>query len=359
MDPQQIESMIEQGSQFIGINPQNPKGYVVRGIGKLGKGDADGAIVDFRKALELDPDGKAFDAKRYLAGALVYKAKMQPKAPEAPTAVGSLSQPAAVGSAPRLVKPASLKSTSIQLAANITMDMVLIPAGDFDMGRAADCSVGFDDEHPRHFVRITRPFWLAQIPVTVCQWNAIMPDAPKEGSPWRPVDLVPWVSCVEFCRRVASKGFPLRLPTEAEWEYACRAGSSGMFFWGNGEGADEAKPFAFTVEECGKIEPGPEGKLLCMAPTDPPDVGQKRPNPWGQYDISGLVWEWCADWYSNGPYVAERPQDPKGPDTGTRRAVRGGCISEPITRAASHAREAYPPDKPALHVGFRCAMNAS
>ncbi|GIW90010.1 MAG: hypothetical protein KatS3mg109_0442 [Pirellulaceae bacterium] len=193
---------------------------------------------------------------------------------------------------------------------SIGMKLVLIPAGEFMMGSPEWDTDAYPDEKPQHRVRIYRPFYLAVTEVTQEQYQQVMGTNPSyfQGAPKRPVENVSWNDAVEFCRRLSQKeGKEYRLPTEAEWEYACRAGSTTR--WSFGNDASELGEYAWYGGNSGGT-------------THP--VGQKKPNAWGLYDMHGNVWEWCADWYDEVYYRTSPLDDPKGPDSGRFRVLRGG-----------------------------------
>jgi len=190
--------------------------------------------------------------------------------------------------------------------APVSLRLARIPPGCFIMGSPQ--GMGHADEQPRQRVTISRPFLLGVYPVTQAQWQAVMGANPSHftGDPDLPVDSVTWVECQEFVGRLSGMGIgTFRLPTEAEWEYACRAGTTTRFFWG-----DDAAGIDDYVWHRGN-----SGER-----TRP--VGGKRPNPWGLHDMNGNVMEWCEDWY--GPYAAGDKTDPRGPAKGTDCVMRGG-----------------------------------
>jgi len=205
-----------------------------------------------------------------------------------------------------------------------------IPAGEFIQG-----GYEYGYERPIHRARITRPFWLADTPVTQAQWAAVMTDKPapsRFSGAQRPVENVTWFDCVMFCNRLsdlakldkayeingehvewhrAANGY--RLPTEAEWEYACRAGTTSAFFTGNSLHANQAN---FDGEyPYGGAPPGRNRKETTTVRTF-------EGNAWGASDMHGNVWEWCWDWYSD--YQPESLDDPQGPPSGANRVLRGG-----------------------------------
>ena len=209
---------------------------------------------------------------------------------------------------------------------SIGMELVLLEAGPFEMGSPAGESGRDADEGPVHEVTISQPFYLGKYEVTQAQWQAVMGDNPSFRSRCGhncPVEFVSWADVQMFIaalnRREGVRTY--RLPTEAEWEYAARAGTQTAYHFGNTAG--ELARYAW-YDKRGFIT----GK-------GPRPVGRGRPNAWGLYDMHGNVWEWVADWY--GPYAAGPVTDPRGPSTGARRVYRGGSWSSDARdcRAAS------------------------
>jgi formylglycine-generating enzyme required for sulfatase activity len=181
-------------------------------------------------------------------------------------------------------------------------------------------------EGPQTDVIISRGFWMAKYEVTQGEYEAVMgsnpsyfqpPDATADTN--RPVEEVSWNDTTDYCARLTERdrlagriapNSGYRLPTEAEWEYACRAWTSTRFSYGDDLGHTNLTNYAWYLDNSGGT-------------THP--VGQKLPNPWGLYDMHGNVWEWCQDWY--GEYAGGIAVDPRGPDTGSGRVIRGGCWS--------------------------------
>ena len=197
---------------------------------------------------------------------------------------------------------------TIDLGGGAKMEFVLIHPGSFMMGS----DNGDAQEKPVHEVKITKPFYMGVCEVTQAQWLALMGDNPS--SFWGnalPVQQVSWEDCRNFLVQLKERvgeGLTCRLPTEAEWEYACRAGSKTEYCFGDDRGPlGEYAWCQFNSKD----------------QTHP--VGQKKPNVWGLYDMHGNVYEWCADWYA--PYGLAAATDPKGPDSGNARVVRGGSWS--------------------------------
>jgi len=188
---------------------------------------------------------------------------------------------------------------------SIHMEFVLVPAGAFKMGSAT----GDSDERPVHQVTISKAFYLGKYEVTQSQWQAVMGTNPSAfpSDPKRPVDQVSWDEAQAFINKLnAMEGVKLyRLPTEAEWEYAARAGSTTIYSFGN-----DPKQLGDYAWYRGNAEHHSH------------PVGQKQPNTWGLHDMLGNVWEWVHDW--EGKYPAGPVTDPKGAESGTYH-MRRGC----------------------------------
>ncbi|MDR2801305.1 MAG: formylglycine-generating enzyme family protein [Desulfovibrio sp.] len=227
---------------------------------------------------------------------------------------------------------------------SIGMEFVLIPAGSFQMG-----SDVLDDERPIHEVSISRAFYLGKYEVTQGQWMQIMGENPS----WfrgenLPVEQVFWGEAQEFIRRLNLKegrnGY--RLPTEAEWEYAARAGSDA-----GSSAKDALRQVAWYAENSGSA-------------THP--VGQKKPNAWGLYDMPGNVNEWVADWFSGSYYAQSPAKDPAGPSSGALRVRRGGSWSDEAANCRLARRAFDEPDSSACgtpgcrfgDLGFRVLLIA-
>jgi len=208
--------------------------------------------------------------------------------------------------------------------------MVWIEGGTFMMGS----NDGGSDEKPVHQVTVNG-FYMDKTEVTQAEYERVMGNNPSsfKNCPDCPVEKVSWHDAKAYCEKVGK-----RLPTEAEWEYAARAGSTTKYYWGNG--APDA--YAWYGGNSGKK-------------THP--VGQKQPNAWGLYDMSGNVWEWCSDWYNEDYYANSPAQDSKGPSSGTGRVLRGGSwfnLPESL-RSANRVRNG--PDDRFINNGFRCVRS--
>lgn len=206
------------------------------------------------------------------------------------------------------------------------------PAGTFSMGAPKTEEGRFDDEIP-HQVTLTKGFWIMETEVTQKQWKAVMGNDPArfQGDN-NPVECVSWDDCQEFCKKCSQSGAKLELPTEAQWEYACRAGSV------------EAYP--------GDLEQTTWYEGNCGSKTHP--VGTKKPNAWGLYDMTGNAWEWCADWY--GEYPNESVTDPTGPQKGSFKLFRGGGWHESARYCRCAVRGYSEPDYQDGNFGFRCII---
>lgn len=226
---------------------------------------------------------------------------------------------------------------------SIGMRLVMIPAGQFIMGSPADEEKRAEDE-TQHPVRITNPFYMAATEVTQAQWLKVMTNNPSGFlADVNPVENVSYDDALAFCKALSRlEGRPYRLPTEAEWEYACRAGTATPFHFGWSIDTDLANY---------RGDVGYGGGTSGIDRRRPGPVAQFAANAWGLHDMHGNVFEWCADGY--GPYPTGAFPDPKGPQDGTQRVFRGGAwyTLPHLTRAAFRGMSA--PGYKSLMVGFR------
>ncbi len=192
----------------------------------------------------------------------------------------------------------------------------------------------FEREHPCHRVKLTEGFWLAATPVTQAQWEDVMGSNPSHfQGPDRPVEGVSWHDAMEFSSELSEmEGLYYQLPTEAQWEYAARAGTDTEFYFG--DDAERLGDYAWYAGNSGEE-------------THP--VARKKPNSWGLYDMHGNVWEWCLDWYAE--YTPGLSVDPRGPHEGERRLLgEAPGLPQPRT-AARHAGGVWNPiTEPAVSV---------
>jgi formylglycine-generating enzyme required for sulfatase activity len=203
---------------------------------------------------------------------------------------------------------------TLDLGDGVEMVFSFIPPGTFLMGRPEE-EEGDQDELPQRRVTLTKGFFLAVHPVTQAQWHSVLGNNPSRLTGDNlPVEQVSWEDCQEFCQRLAvGQGRSCRLPTEAEWEYACRAGTTTPFSFGESISTDQAN-------YDGSSPTGRGNKGQYRKKTTP--VGSFPPNAWGLYDMHGNVWEWCLD--CCGPYSPGNQEDPVDLESGIGRVLRGG-----------------------------------
>lgn len=211
----------------------------------------------------------------------------------------------------------------------------LIPAGEFSMGSQAEDA--FENETPAHNVKITTPFYIGIFPVTQEQYERLMGDNPSSPrEPDCPVTMVTWQAAQEFCRRLSEMDGELhRLPTEAEWEFAARAGTRSLYYWGN---EIDGRYAWYNENSGGRVRP----------------VGKKEPNSWGLFDMLGNALEWCSDWYAEDYYLYSPLRDPKGSPTGKHRVLRGGSVLYYPRFIQSACRFMIWLENKAPYIGFRC-----
>ncbi len=238
------------------------------------------------------------------------------------------------------------KELTIDLGGGVKMEFVLIPAGTFLMGS----DKGFKDEGPVHRVVISKPFYMAKYEITQSQWELLMGKDQRleelrkakdhDGiGPNKAMNEMSWTSCQDYIRKLKAKapGHGFALPTEAQWEYACRAGSTTEFHFGDDDKAlGDYAWFHGNMNWVG--HPGFRGKLFYH------DVGTKKPNAFGLYDMHGGVWEWCADRYDPDYYFTSPLVDPKGPEKGSFRVLRGGSWFRYAKYARCSYRKFFHPD---------------
>jgi formylglycine-generating enzyme required for sulfatase activity len=251
---------------------------------------------------------------------------------------------------------------------SIGIEMQRMPGGTFVMGDAA----GEADEIP-HSVTISRPFWLGVHEVTNQQWNRVMRDGTPapEGLADTPVADVTWTDAEEFCRRMSALPEEraaerrYRLPTEAEWEYACRAGTATRYSFGDDPAGlrkhawfgDNSGRTLISVMDLWTPDRDAYARLLAANECRPHAVGSLPPNLWAFHDMHGNVWEWCSDWY--GGYDRSSGSDPSGPQSGTQRVYRGGSWFNGSHDLRSSRRFAADHGSSRPMVGLRVAMDSA
>jgi formylglycine-generating enzyme required for sulfatase activity len=247
-----------------------------------------------------------------------------------------------------------------QVVNSIGMKLALIPAGKFLMGSLPD-EKGRSGDEEQHEVEITKPFYLGVYEVTQGQYQQVMGKNPagftkeKGGGPDHPVENVSWQDTQDFCKKLSAlekeraAGRVYRLPTEAEWEYACRGGAreNTPFHFGKSLSSTQA-----NFDGNSPFGDAPEGPYLRKTRA----VGSYQPNAFGLFDMHGNVWEWCADWYGATYYKQGPRQDPSGPPEGSVRVFRGGGWYNHGQRCRSAIRNGFAPYDRVDYLGFRVAL---
>ena len=258
-----------------------------------------------------------------------------------------------------------IKTTiALNLGKGATMKLVLIPAGKFMMGRKLSAAEAvrlcggkeahYADERPRHEVTISPGapgFYMGVCEVTYSQWRAVMPTEPWAGKVCVKAEAdhaaswMNWHEVSEFCQVLSKKtGKKVRLPTEAQWEYACRAGTETVYCFGD----DKSKlgDYAWYHDNTRKT-----GRSYAHP------VGRKKPNAWGLHDMHGNVWEWCRDWYAKEFYATADKVDPENTTETKHRAVRGGSWHNDPSRCRSASRNSWTgPAYRHYNYGFRVVV---
>lgn len=237
-----------------------------------------------------------------------------------------------------------IQPQAVELKKIGAMAFVGLPGGEFLMG-FSDCGLGMIEECPRHRVRVS-PFWIGQYEVTQDEFLSVTgrnPSKRKKGGRF-PVTNVSWKEASEFCRLFGTRhGVKARLPFEAEWEYACRGNSSSHYYWGDSIDGGYCWFHDNSGASHGKGGPQP--------------VGGKRANAFLLYDMSGNVWEWCADYYDLHYYRDSPAESPRGPMRGELKVLRGGSWNDGAYYMRSGLRNAGGADIGDEFRGFRVVLD--
>jgi formylglycine-generating enzyme required for sulfatase activity len=227
---------------------------------------------------------------------------------------------------------------------SVGMKLILLPAGSFTMGSSGS-EKGSGDDEITHKVTFSRPLFIGVHVVTQEQWQVVMGENPSHFKSAKdlPVESVSWHDCQAFCKKLSEKEKkPYRLPTEAEWEYACRAGTTTPYHFGATLAVEQANYNGNFV-----YGPGKTGSF--REKTMP--VGSFPANAFGLHDMHGNVWQWCQDWH--GGYARGDAADPQGPKTGTTRIQRGGSWSSHPIFCRSANRNFADPASRTEYAGLR------
>lgn len=246
-------------------------------------------------------------------------------------------------------------TTTVLLPGDVPLEMVWLDAGTFRMGALETEDFEdppFPDEIPDHRVILSQGFWIGRFEVTQSQWETLMPNRPFEDltsshlGPDRPAVFISWVDAQEFVAALnESRGDSLfRLPTEAEWEYAARAGSTTRWHFGDTPGP--LRNFGWY-----------ERNAWNAGQRWPHDVGQFPANAWGLHDMLGNAAEWVHDWFDADYYDESPERDPRGPERGSERTLRGGSFRDEADDVSSTARNSARPDIRSSLFGFRVVAN--
>ena len=234
---------------------------------------------------------------------------------------------------------------------SIGMNLVSIKPGGFWMGSSGSEKGHDKNESPQHLVKLTKGFYMGATEVSQAQWLKVMRSRPwsgkdnvREGENY-PATYVSWNDAVEFCKKLSqTEGRKYRLPTEAEWEYACRADTKTAYSFGDSDSS--LGDYAWFNNNANAAD-----EKYAHA------VAQKKPNPWGLYGLHGNVWEWCGDWYGENTYLPRQVIDPNGPSSGKYRILRGGSWLTYPEHCRSAHRSRYSPVKRINLIGFRIVLD--
>jgi len=300
-------------TKAIKIDPNDPSPYMFRGLSYYSTNNPAEAILDFNKSIKLETKFSSDETK---ATVLYYRGKsylLLNKSDEGTEdlAKAKLLSPKTFSTQESLesARPVNKKNTStpnveiINLDKDVKLEMVLIPAGKFMMGSPESEKDRYKDE-TQHEVTLTKAFYIGMYEVTQEQWESVVGNNPSKFKGTKlPVTNVSWNDCQEFVKKLnTNTNGGYRLPTEAEWEYACRAGTSTAYSCGDNLTKSDANIYGDNIKP----------------------VGSYKPNSFGLYDMHGNVGEWCEDRF--GDYKSGDTTDPKGPSRGEGRTMRGGSF---------------------------------
>lgn len=238
----------------------------------------------------------------------------------------------------------------VEIANGVTMEFMLIPAGKFHMGSPKSEKERGNDEGPLHQVKISKPFYMGKYEVTQKQYESVMGINRKIKFRGKdlPVENVDWYQAVMYCNVLSNKtGEKIRLPSEAEWEYSCRAGTVTPFYTG-----DRIEPEQANYNTTLSYNKSKATALL----DNTAKVGSYPPNPFGLYDMSGNVWEWCQDIYKSDFYKKSPVADPVNDGRKGSRVIRGGSWNHRPSKLRSADRNKRIQGADRRHIGFRVAM---
>lgn len=332
------------------------KGEWKRGLPMLAKGSEPALknLAEQELANPTDPAAQAALGEAWAAQAEketpIYKARGRERAAEwLGRAIPGLTGLAKVSAERKLASMGPITGPkgqlTLDLGVGVKMEMVYLKPGTFTMGSTETPKERWQvDERPEHRVTITKGFYLGKYAVTQAQWEAVTGKNPsKWKGPDLPVEQVSWEDCQDFLKKLNEKAKNqlknrvVAMPTEAQWEYACRAGTKTRWSFGDDEKA--MVDYGWTNANSG-------------AQTHP--VGQKKPNAWGLFDMHGNVWEWCQDWA--GPYSGD-VADPTGPADGSARCLRGGSLRRDAIESRSAIRSSNAPTNRSPSSGFRACLS--
>ncbi len=242
------------------------------------------------------------------------------------------------------------KFLTLDLGNGVKLQLILIRVGKFIMGSPDTEKERMSNEGPQRNITITKSFYMGVSEISQTQWEAVMATQPWKDKGYtttggdKAANNISWDEAVQFCQKLSKKlGRTVRLPTEAEWEYACRAGSKTRFSYGDDANYKELRTYAWFKNNSSK-------RIH--------EVARKKSNVWGLYDMYGNVSEWCNDWYADGYSPLAGTIDPKGPKSGTYRVLRGGDFGDPPVYCRSARRRRSSPGTRSGYIGFRVVVSA-